>query len=213
MASENQRLLAQSFIDPQIYQNTILPTHMPTPHELQQQNTKKIFYIKLLMCLTAFLLISIVVLCLFAFGPFRPAQPVAISFFSPIDKRVYYLSVCNITDGPYARVCPSSYPSYTFSIHPISGSLNHSFHIRVNGKVIGGNLYLYPIIETSSASQFWLYPAENSTSYYMGLTVPGQDFGGLLLGNNEDVSVPDWAPPGAPALQFAIIPYIPKIMF
>lgn len=218
--TETQQLLPPSFIDPtaptaytayHYNAHTILPTHnIPTPQELQKQNNKKIFYIKLLLCLTVLLLLSVVVLSLFAFGPLQPAQPVAISYFSNVDNRVYFLSVCNLTAAS-PRVCPSPYPSYTFSIHPISGSTNHSFHLRVNGKVIGGNLYLYSIFDTPS--EVWLYPAENSNNYYMGVTVPGQDYGGLLLGNNEDVSVPDWAPPGSTAIQFSIIPYIPNILF
>lgn len=177
--------------------------------QLLQHSRRKTFYVKLLMMLTTLLLVGLVVMTLFAFGPFKPAQPVAISYFSPIDNQVHYLIPCNLTADP--RLCPVSYPSFVFKIHPISGSPNNSFHLWVDGYRIGGNLYLYPL--SQPPAEVWLVPTGHNTNFYIGLTIAGQNWGGILMGNNEVVSLPDWAPPGSSPIEFSIIPYIPNILF
>lgn len=190
-------------------ETTYLPSGLMNREELLTHSNKKTFYIKLLLILTALLLVGIVIMTLFAFGPLKPAEPVAISYFSPIDNQVHYLTPCNMTTNQ--RLCPTGYPSYVFKIHPISGSTNNSFHLWVDGWRIGGNLYLYPL--SYPPAQVWLVPTGKNNNFFMGLTIPNQDYGGLLMGNNEVVSLPDWAPLGSTVLEFSIIPYIPRILF
>lgn len=213
-SSEKQHLLPSppSIPSPPTSNSSLLlPTHITTPQQLQKQVQKMRFLIKFLFIFTALLLSSVLVLSLFAFGPLKPAIPFAISYYSPFDNQVHFLSVCHALVGS-SQLCPSGYPSYSFHLRPIANSQNNSFSLYVDGHKIGGNLYLYPSLDTGA--QVYLVPTGRNT-YYMGLTIPGQDWGGFLYESNTTISLFNWLPYEAPNVkaEFSIIPYIPNILF